>query len=98
MIVVDLNVIAYLLIRGARSEVMDRLLLAEPDWIAPRLWLDEFVNVLCTYDRLLAVARRTGCSGYGSQYIALAEDPGLKLYTCDTGLFSRCPEVAVMPQ
>ena len=38
MIVVDMNVIGYLLIRGKRSEEMDRLLLAEPDWIAPRLW------------------------------------------------------------
>ena len=129
MIVVDMNVIGYLLIRGKRSEVMDRLLLAEPDWIAPRLWLDEFVNVLCTYERVdsmpsdqvigiledalslmdgasyelapervLAVARRTGCSGYDSQYVALAEDLGLKLYTCDKGILSRCPEVAVMPQ
>ncbi len=129
MIVVDMNVIGYLLIRGKRSEEMDRLLLAEPDWIAPRLWLDEFVNVLCTYERVdsmlsdqavglledaltlmdgasyevapervLAVARRTGCSGYDSQYVALAEDLGLKLYTCDKGILSRCPEVAVMPQ
>ena len=129
MIVVDMNVIGYLLIRGKRSETMDRLLLAEPDWIAPRLWLDEFVNVLCTYERVdsmpsdqavglledaltlmdgasyevapervLAVARRTGCSGYDSQYVALAEDLGLKLYTCDKGLLNRCPEVAVMPQ
>ena len=49
-------------------------------------------------ERVLAVARRTGCSGYDSQYVALAEDLGLKLYTCDKGILSRCPEVAVMPQ
>lgn len=34
MIVADMNVIGYLLIRGRRSEAMDRLLLAEPGWIA----------------------------------------------------------------
>lgn len=45
-------------------------------------------------ERVLAVARRTGCSVYDSQYGALAEDLGLKLYTYDKGLLSRCPEVA----
>ena len=40
MIVVDTNVIAYLLIRGERSAAMDRLLEADPEWIAPQLWLD----------------------------------------------------------
>lgn len=37
MIVVDTNVIAYLLIRGERSEAMDRLQDLDPDWVAPRL-------------------------------------------------------------
>ena len=45
-------------------------------------------------ERVLAVARRTGCSVYDSQYGALAEDLGLKLYTYDKGLLSRCPKVA----
>jgi len=126
MIVVDANVIAYLLIRGERSEAMDRLLDRDADWVAPRLWLDEFLNVLCTCERnrgigsaqavalledaltlmdgasyevaperVLAVARRTGCSGYDSQYIALAEDLGLKLYTCDQLILQKCPGMAI---
>lgn len=128
MIVVDTNVIAYLLIRGERSEAMDRLQSGDPEWVAPRLWLDEFLNVLCTYERsgsiepsnaveilddalalmdgqsyeipperVLATARRTGCSGYDSQYIALAEDLGVKLYTCDQKILNKCPDLAILP-
>ena len=128
MIVVDANVIAYLLIRGERSDAADRLLQARADWVAPRLWVDEFVNVLCTYDRnglitaqnasglledaltlmegnsydvapqrVLSVARRTGCSGYDSQYIALAEELGVKLYTNDKRILAACPCLAIMP-
>lgn len=52
MIVVDTNVISYLLIRGDRSEAIDRLLESDSEWVAPRLWLDEFLNVLATYERL----------------------------------------------
>lgn len=128
MIVVDTNVIAYFLMRGERSEAMDRLQRQDPNWIAPRLWLDEFLNVICTYERgggiemdqtaallddalalmdgcsyelpperVLAVARRTGCSGYDSQFIALAEDLGLSLYTCDRRILQNCPDLAREP-
>lgn len=129
MIVVDTNVISYLLIRGDRSEAVDRLLETDGEWIAPRLWLDEFLNVLATSERngllgseelspilndalgvmqdssyevsperVLAVARRTGCSAYDSQYVALAEDLGVKLYTCDRKVLKNCPGVAVEPR
>jgi len=43
------------------------------------------------------VARRTGCSGYDSQYIALAEDLGLTLYTWDRQILDRCPQLAIAP-
>ena len=129
MIVVDTNVLSYLLIPGDRSEAMDRLLVKEPDWVAPRLWLDEFLNVLATYERrgtlssqdvssllhdalelmhdrsyevpperVLAVARRTGCSAYDSQYLALAEDLGVKLYTCDRGVLEKSAGLAIEPK
>jgi len=129
MIVVDTNVIAYLLIRGARSEAIDRLFANDREWVAPRLWIDEFINILCTYERnglidsgesilllkdalelmdgqsyeipperILAVARRTGCSGYDSQYVALAEDLGTKLYTCDKKVLKTCSEIAILPK
>ncbi len=128
MIVVDTNIIVYLLIPGVRSESSERLLHTDPDWVAPHLWLDEFLNVLCTYERkglftpqevsdiladalslmdtrsydvppirVLSVARRTGCSGYDSQYIALAEELNVPLYTNDKKVLAACPGLALLP-
>ncbi len=128
MIVVDTNVIAYLLIDGEFTEAVKDLRTKDPEWIAPRLWLDEFLNVLATterrgmitseiadatlslacelmegrsYDlpaqRILATARRTSCSAYDSQYVCLAEDLGLKLFTYDKRVIANCPDLAFKP-
>lgn len=128
MIVVDTNIIAYLFIRGIHSSTVDKLLASESRWIAPRLWLDEFLNVLatqertgqidsivsnemlqdacalmdgCSYDipadRVLATARRTSCSAYDSQFVVLAEDLGLPLYTFDKRMLANCPGLAQQP-
>lgn len=128
MIVVDTNVIAYLLIEGDDTETVTQLRQAEPEWIAPRLWLDEFLNILATsergslmsaaladralalacelmegrsYDlpaqRILATARRTGCTAYDSQYVCLAEDLGLRLYTYGARILTKCPDIASQP-
>ncbi|HMN79108.1 MAG TPA: type II toxin-antitoxin system VapC family toxin [Burkholderiaceae bacterium] len=51
MIVVDVNVLAYLLIPGRYTESAEQLLLADPQWAAPRLWRSELRNVLATYVR-----------------------------------------------
>ena len=129
MIVVDTNIMAYFLIRGEHSEAVDRLYAADPDWIAPRLWLDEFLNVLVTserneklsavesdgilsdvtelmadssYDvpayRILSTARLSGCTAYDSQYLALAQDLGLQLYTFDRKLIERSDGLAIQPE
>ena len=129
MIVVDTNVICYLLMPGERTAAAERLYGADPEWIAPRLWLDELLNVLATSERqtflyaeqaaailrdavdlmqdgtyevpperVLAIARRTGCSAYDSQFVALAEDRHLKLNTWDRKILERCPELAVAPK
>lgn len=128
MIVVDTNVIAYLFLRGEHSAAVDRLLRVDSDWVAPRLWLDEFLNVLTIseragvinsvtsnqilqeacelmegrdYDvnseRVLATARRTGCSAYDSQYVCLAEDLGVRLYTFDKGILAKQNKIALKP-
>ncbi|MCA0241793.1 MAG: type II toxin-antitoxin system VapC family toxin [Proteobacteria bacterium] len=51
MIVVDTNVLAYLLIPGRHTGSAERLLEADPQWAAPRLWRSELRNVLATYVR-----------------------------------------------
>ena len=129
MFVVDTNVICYLLMPGERTAAAERLYRTDPEWIAPRLWLDELLNVLATSERqafldaeqaaailrdavdlmqdgtyevpperVLAIARRTGCSAYDSQFVALAEDRHLKLNTWDRKILERCPELAVAPR
>lgn len=127
MIVVDVNVLAYLLIEGEFSRRASALLVREPEWVAPRLWRDEFINVLCTYERLgkadrsenlrrfalaeqtlsktydlpaetvFSVAASTGCSGYDSQYLALAMELGVALFTFDKRILATAPRTAKSP-
>lgn len=51
MIVVDVNVLAYLLIPGRYTAGAEKLLEADAHWAAPRLWRSELRNVLGTYVR-----------------------------------------------
>jgi predicted nucleic acid-binding protein len=51
VIVVDTNVLAYLLIPGKYTNKAETLLAADADWAAPRLWRSELRNVLSTYVR-----------------------------------------------
>jgi predicted nucleic acid-binding protein len=51
MIVVDVNVVAYLLIEGEHTRQAEALLAADPEWAAPLLWRSEWRNVLAGYLR-----------------------------------------------
>ena len=51
MIVVDTNILAYLLIAGERSLEAERALRKDPVWAAPLLWRSELRNVLALYMR-----------------------------------------------
>lgn len=51
MIVVDTNIIAYLLIPGPWTEAAEDLLQSEPVWAAPSLWRSELRNILAGYLR-----------------------------------------------
>ena len=52
MIVVDVNVLAYLLIPGKFTEAAERLLAEDSAWVVPRLWRSELRNILATYLRV----------------------------------------------
>lgn len=62
MIVVDTNVVAYLLMNGEHTAAAERLMLEDGDWAAPLLWRSEFRNILATQVRSkgldLGIARR----------------------------------------
>ena len=49
MIVVDSNIIAYLMIPSDRTKEIEKLLLKDSEWIAPLLWRKEFRNILTLY-------------------------------------------------
>lgn len=51
MIVVDVNVVVYLLTVGPRRSEAVRLWKADPDWRVPPLWRHECLNVLATLTR-----------------------------------------------
>ncbi len=51
MIVVDTNVLVYLLLPCPKTELAELLLKQQPHWAAPPLWRSEFRNVLTGYRR-----------------------------------------------
>ena len=51
MIVVDTNIIAYLLLPTPYSDSVDTLYKLDSHWVAPALWKSEFRNVLALYLR-----------------------------------------------
>ncbi len=51
MIVVDTNILVCLRLPGPLTASCDRLVSADPDWVAPRLWRSEFRNVLVLHLR-----------------------------------------------
>jgi len=51
VIVVDVNLVAYLLLGGPEAEHAQRVLRRDPAWAAPMLWRSEFRSVLASYVR-----------------------------------------------
>lgn len=51
MIVVDTNVIAYLLISGDKTATARAVFERDSDWVAPSLWESEFLSVLSKHLR-----------------------------------------------
>jgi len=51
VIVVDTNVLSYLLLHGPQTEEAERVYARDARWAAPLLWRSEFRNVLVSYLR-----------------------------------------------
>ena len=60
MIVVDVNVIAYLLIQGAESASAQRVREKDDVWLVQSLWRYEFTNVMSLYVRHREMPEPTG--------------------------------------
>jgi predicted nucleic acid-binding protein len=128
VIVVDANVVAYLVFRGEWTAEVEALHARDPEWAAPVLLRSELRSValehvrasgveagaalaaldgardvlggrefLVADDRVLALARAPGCSSYDCEYVALAEELGVPLYTFDRALLDAFPELARPP-
>jgi predicted nucleic acid-binding protein len=104
VIVVDTNVVAYLLLESERTAQAERALALDPEWTAPLLWRSELRNVLATQVRggLLAAgeARRLQAEAErllaGGEYavasadvLELAVASGCSAYDCEFVALAR---------
>lgn len=56
-LVVDANVLVYMLLDGEKSPVARRLHELRPDWVCPAILRHEFMNVCATYQRAGGLSR-----------------------------------------
>ncbi len=98
MIVADTNIISYLALPCEYTALAERLLLAEPEWVAPLLWRSEFRNVLALYmrkglitlEKALAILAETEAMFSGREYevssldvMALVKESNCSAYDCE---------------
>jgi predicted nucleic acid-binding protein len=98
MIVVDTNVIAYLLIPGQHTAAARATLARDPEWAAPLLWRSELRNVLTLYLRKGELTLRQATSlqdaaeelllgrehhVMSAEVLALAKSSGRSAYDCE---------------
>jgi len=98
MIVVDVNVVAYLYLPGPFSAAAENLLLSNSEWATPRLWRSEFRNILATYMRKNLLSLEQANTIFTSandllsnneyevstlQVLQLAHDSGCSAYDCE---------------
>ena len=96
MIVVDTNVIIYLLLNSDLTDLAEKVRRRDQQWCAPMLWCSEFRNVLMGYFRrgsislpdfiLLSELADTKVESRqvdGARVIELAADSGCTAYDCE---------------
>ena len=104
MIVVDTNVIAYLLIDGQHTRAARAALTRDPEWAAPLLWRSELRNVLALYLRKgeLSLRQATTLQDTAEEILlgrehhvasrdvlALAKESGRSAYDCEFVVTAR---------
>ena len=104
MIVVDVNVLAYLYLPGPFTTAVERLLLQDAQWAAPRLWRSEFRHILATYMRKNLLTLEQANDMFKSaedllstneyevsnlQVLQLAKDSGCSAYDCEYVALAR---------
>jgi predicted nucleic acid-binding protein len=77
LIVVDTNVVTYLLLPGPKTPMAEALLDHHPQWAAPPLWRSEFRNVLSGYLRrdLLQLSRAVALMQEAEATLAVHDEP-----------------------
>ncbi|OFW57087.1 MAG: hypothetical protein A2133_06210 [Actinobacteria bacterium RBG_16_64_13] len=78
MLVVDANIVAYLLVEGEKTDQARALWAADHDWRAPRLLYYELANVFCRLVKERALPREAAVAGLerGTDLVRmLAEGP-----------------------
>jgi predicted nucleic acid-binding protein len=66
VLVVDTNVVAYLLVEGDKTAQARELWMKDPDWRAPRLLFYELANVFCQLVKRQALTLQDGLAGLES--------------------------------
>jgi predicted nucleic acid-binding protein len=59
------------------------------------LWLMEERQIVPNSNRVLALAANSACTAYDCEFIALAEQLGIRLVTADKQLIKAFPEIAI---
>jgi predicted nucleic acid-binding protein len=104
VIVVDSNVIAYLLLPSEYTAAAEALLEQDPQWAAPVLWRSEFRNILAgfmrrgalTFEQACGVQREAEDLLAGAEHevdsdsvLALVRDSDCSAYDCEFVVLAR---------
>lgn len=111
MIVADTNLLAYLLIRGERTDQAERAFQRDPHWAAPLLWRSEFRNVLAFHmrrgllsleqsarlaEKAESLMRRREFEIRTMDVLALASASGCSAYDCEFVALAQLLGVALV--
>ena len=98
MIVVDTNIVAYLLIEGEFTSIVEKVYQQDSDWIVPYLWRSELRNILTLYLRKKFISINEAinivsqgelllsgkeCEVESASVLKLVEISGLSAYDCE---------------